>query len=52
MRAMPEHSMKEQSAIAGIKRALPAVLVFSIFGLAVVVIVALRAATWLPSFHH
>ena len=52
MRAMPEHSMKDQSAVAGIKRALPTVLAFAIFGLVIAAILALRAATWLPSFHH
>lgn len=52
MRAMPEHSIKQQSATAGIKRALPTVLTFAIFGLVIAGMLALRAATWLPSFHH
>jgi len=51
MRAMPEHSAKEQSAVAGIKRTLSTVLIFAIFGLVIAGIIALRAATWLPSFH-
>jgi len=52
MRAMPEHSAMEQSAAAGIRRALPTVLAFAIFGLVIAAILALRVATWLPSFHH
>lgn len=50
MRALPDHSTKQQSAFGRLARIRPTVLTFAIFAAVIAAIIALRVAVWLPAF--